>query len=181
MIPFNTPNTSIIELLQPIQVKIQGLTQTIDFPTSSRFQRVATTNLQTQNLDIRWYIYNCTDEIQDLIATTLEEKFEDLNTQEFYFVEYIPPFVDIPEISQIEPMTLAGKASYTIRLTFATPDEAEAIRQHLFALSDAKTRLFESNGKETVPSVLEALKSIACCSSEIIEEVATPTQEWTQL
>jgi hypothetical protein len=181
MISYNTPNISTLELKQTIQLKIQGLTQTLDFNASYRFQREAKFNPESNTLEVNWYVYNCTEPIQDNLASQLESRFDDLVSQEAYFAEYTPPFIDCPVISQVEPMQIGNETSYNLRLTFSTQEEVESIRQHLTAIYDAKERLFQDNGKEVVPSTLEALKSIACCSSEMASEEVTPKQNWSEL
>lgn len=182
MIAFNITNNTIVELLQPIEVKIQGLIQPIEFPKGQRFLREATHNLESQNLDIRWYIYNHNEEIQDIIASQIESKFEDLNVQESIFVEYIPPFVDCPVISKIEPMQIGNNTSYTIRMTFATQEEAGSIEDLLFGIYNTKKEMFEASGNEVLPTMSETLDKLLATTSNTNNDNNQPiTNQWSEL
>jgi hypothetical protein len=188
MIIFNNTQNTIVELLEPIQVKIQGLIQLIEFTKGQRFLREATHNLETQNLDIRWYLYNHNEEIQDIIASQIESKFEDVNVQESIFVEYIPPFVDSPVISKIEPMQIGNNTSYTLRMTFATQEEAKSIEDLLLSIYQNKKELFEASGNEVLPTMFDTLDRLLANTSntnkeeiESVEIHQPQTNQWSQL
>ena len=180
ILPQQTATISLI-LLKPVTFKIPGFPQELELKEGSKLIRTSEelqTSDQTPEYNFDWSLIDQDEPLHEIAASVLEQRFENPETRIEYFDLYVKPFVDVPDISNIEKMVTGDNETYNLRLSFKTQEAANELANHIEAVYQNKKAMFDL--ADTIPTILEACQLIIGCTCVATQEeldALTPVEQ----